>query len=144
MLDKVLSQMGELDMIIHLGDDYKDIIKLNDKYKKRIEYVVGNNDFAFDPVYDRVLDVAGKRIFMTHGHKHAVYYDLGRLSFKAQEVYADVVLYGHTHRQSRDDYNGIIFLNPGSTSLPRDIKPGGLVLEIIDDKIECSFIRLSI
>jgi putative phosphoesterase len=143
-LDKTLSLMGDLDMIIHLGDNYKDIIKLNEKYKKRIEYVTGNNDYGREPVYDKVINVEDKRIFMTHGHKYSVYFDLFRLQMKAQEENADVVLYGHTHMQLREDYNGIIYLNPGSTTFPRDRNPGGLVLIINNGIIECNFIRLSI
>lgn len=142
-LDRTLSLMGDLDMIIHLGDHYKDIIKLNEKYKKQIEYVTGNNDYSSQPIYEKTITAGGMKIFMTHGHKYGVYFDLSRLSFKAQEEYADVVLYGHTHIQSREDYNGVIFLNPGSTSVPRDNKPGGLVLDIDNGKTECSFIRLN-
>lgn len=144
LLDRTLSLMGDLDMIIHLGDYYKDIIKLKGKYNKDIVYVKGNNDYSSELISDQIIDVEGKRIFMTHGHKYGVYYDLSRLNFKAQEEKADVVLYGHTHIQSREDYNGIIFLNPGSTSMPRDNKPGGLVLTIANEKIECNFIRLDI
>lgn len=142
-LDKTLSLMGDLDMIIHLGDNYKDIIKINDKYKKQIEYVTGNNDYSSQPIYEKTITAADKRIFMTHGHKYGVYYDLSRLSFKAQEEKADVVLYGHTHVQSREDYNGVIFLNPGSTYIPRDNKPGGLLLRIDEGKVECNFIGLN-
>lgn len=143
-LDKALSLMGNIDMIIHLGDDYRDIIKLNDKYKKNIEYVMGNNDYSREPIYDKVINAEGKRIFITHGHRYSVYYDLYKLQLKAQEVGADVVLYGHTHIVSREDYNGVIYLNPGSTSLPRDHKPGGLVLEITNGIIEPNFIGLNI
>lgn len=143
-LDKTLSLMGALDMIIHLGDYYKDIIKINQKYNKQIEYVTGNNDYSGVPVNEKIITAAGKRIFMTHGHKYGVYYDLSRLNFKAQEENADVVLYGHTHMQNREDYNGIVFLNPGSTSLPRDNNPGGLVLNIENGEIEFNFIRLVI
>lgn len=139
-LDKTLSLMGNLDMIIHLGDHYKDIIKLNEKYGKQIEHVAGNNDYSGGSVHDRILIVDGVRIFMTHGHRYGVYYDLSRLGFKAQEEKADVVLYGHTHVQSREDYKGIMYLNPGSTSLPRDNRPGGLILSIERGIIECNFI----
>lgn len=144
LLDKVLSLMEDVDMIIHLGDYCRDIVKLNEKYNKKIVYVKGNNDYGLDITSDKIIDIEGVRIFMTHGHKYGVYYDLSRLSYKALEEKADVVLYGHTHMQSRDDYNGIAFLNPGSTSLPRDNKPGGLILTLENGRAEYDFIRMTI
>lgn len=143
-LDRTLSLMGELDMIIHLGDYYKDIIKVNEKYKKDIIYIRGNNDYNQEVPLDKVIDVEGKRIFLTHGHNYSVYYDLFKLQLKAQEENADIALYGHTHRQSREDYNGVMYLNPGSTSCPRDNRPGGLILTIDNDLIEANFIRLDV
>ncbi len=143
-LDKTLSLMGDLDMIIHLGDHYKDIIKLNEKYRKPIEHVAGNNDYSSESSYDRIIIVDGVKIFMTHGHRYGVYYDLSRLGFKAQEEGANVALYGHTHIRSRENYNGIIYLNPGSTSLPRDRRAGGLILSIDRGIVECNFIELNI
>lgn len=142
-LDRALSLMGDLDMIIHLGDHYKDIIKLNEKYKKLIEYVAGNNDYSGQAVFEKTITAEGVKIFMTHGHRYGVYYDLSRLGFRAQEEKADVVLYGHTHVQSREDYKGIMYLNPGSTSLPRDRRPGGLILSIKGSLVECNFIGLN-
>lgn len=135
MLDKAISLMGELDLIIHLGDHYKDIIKVNEKYKKHIEYVVGNNDLKGQAESEKTITVKEKRIFLTHGHKYDVYYDVNRLYFKALEESADIVLYGHTHRQRIERTGDILYINPGSTSLPRDSRPGCVVINI-DDKGE--------
>lgn len=142
ILDKLLTQMGELDMIIHLGDHYRDIVKINDKYKNKIEYVNGNNDSKGDAEAEKVLNLGGKRIFITHGDKYNVYYGIDRLYYKAQEVEADAVLFGHTHKRSREDFGGIMFLNPGSPSSPRDRKAGGLILTIENNIIEPNFVNL--
>lgn len=130
MLDRAIDQMGKVDMIIHLGDDYKDIIKVNEKYNLPIHYVVGNNDYNLEPVYEKTIRAEGKRIFITHGHKYDVYYGIERLYFKALEEKADIILYGHTHRQSIERNGEMVFLNPGSAALPRDSKPGCAVIEI--------------
>lgn len=135
MLDKALSLMKNIDLIIHLGDHYKDIIKVNEKYKKGIEYIVGNNDFKGSAEYEKTIVIAGKRIFMTHGHKYNVSYGIDRLYYKGLEENADIVLYGHTHIQHIERSSNTLFLNPGSTSRPRDSKPGCAVV-VIDDRGE--------
>jgi uncharacterized protein len=135
MLDKALSLMEDIDLIIHLGDHYNDIIKINEKYKNDIEYVVGNNDYKGGAEYDKTIVIAGKRIFMTHGHKYNVSLGLNKLYFKGLEENADIVLYGHTHVQHIERSSSTLFLNPGSTSLPRDSKPGCAVI-VIDDSGE--------
>lgn len=133
LLDMAVKRMGKIDMLIHLGDNYSDAIKANEIYKLPLEYVVGNNDYDYDPVYFKVLNINGKRILITHGHKYRIYYDLNTLYYKALEERADLVLYGHTHRQNIEWVGNILFVNPGSTSLPRGGKPGAAVINI-DDK----------
>lgn len=132
MLDKAILRMLPLDLIIHLGDGYKDIIKINEKYKLPVEFISGNNDFGMDNIYEKTLTIKSKKIFITHGHKYRAYYGLEGLYFKALEVDADLVLYGHTHIQDINNNGKVIFLNPGSVSIPRDYKPG-CALVIVDD-----------
>ena len=46
---------------------------------------------------DRVLDLEGHRLFLTHGHYHYVKDTCSQLLSKAVEIGADIVLFGHTH-----------------------------------------------
>jgi putative phosphoesterase len=130
MLDNAIKSAGNVDLIVHLGDCVRDIIKVNEKYKKPVEYVFGNNDFGISPVYEKVLIKNGIRILLTHGHRYNLYYGVEDLYSKALEVEAQVVLYGHTHIQNVERIGDILFLNPGSVSLPRDGKPGFAILTI--------------
>lgn len=109
MLDKAIKMMEPLDLIIHLGDEYKDIIKLKEKYKLPIEYVSGNNDFIGEKISEKLINIKGNNIFITHGHKYNVYYGIDSLYFKALEVNANLVLYGHTHIQDINNSTGIVF-----------------------------------
>lgn len=138
MLDKAIKMMEPLDLIIHLGDDYRDIIKLKEKYKLPIEYVSGNNDFTAEKISEKVINIKGKNIFMTHGHRYNVYYGIDSLYFKALEENAQLVLYGHTHVQDIKNSFGVVFLNPGSVSRPRDGKPGCAMI-LIDDNGDVDF-----
>lgn len=63
--------------------------------------------------------LAGRRIFVTHGHRHYVNYSMDTLYSIAENIPADIVLYGHTHRAYYEETQGSLFLNPGSVCLPR-------------------------
>ena len=52
-----------------------------------------------------------------------------KLRYKALEIGADIVLYGHTHIGKIDFEEGIWYINPGSASVPRD---GGRSFAIIN------------
>ena len=69
------------------------------------------------------LDVNGLRIFATHGHL----YGEDNPPPLAEE---DILLCGHTHVPAWRQQNGILYLNPGSVSLPKEQSPRGyLILE---------------
>lgn len=135
MLDKAIARMKDIDMLIHLGDYCFDMDKLSKKYKQPFETVAGNNDFVSNPVLEKTLVLGGRKIFLTHGHKYSVHYGIDKLYYKGLEEEASIVLFGHTHRQYLAREGNMLILNPGSTSLPRDSKPGCAVIAI-DDKGE--------
>lgn len=105
--------------IIHLGDHYDDARRLQREYAHICFHCVpGNCDSArgFDtPPQIMCYDIAGVRMYMTHGHLHGVKLDIFRLLADAWEAEAQIVLFGHTHDslcyQTED---GMWVLNPGS------------------------------
>ncbi len=112
---------GEADLLKELAIKYKDYTKIHlgdrgfDKAlldELNFIHVDGNCDYGNDK--DKIIEIEGNIILLTHGDKYQVKYDLGNLYFKALEVNANIVLYGHTHIQSKIEYNGILFLNPGA------------------------------
>ena len=133
MLDKAIKMMGEVECIIHIGDHYNDLVKVNSKYNKEIYYVPGNNDYISSGLGDKVIVLNNKRILITHGHKYGVNFGLMNLLLKAEEEKADIVLYGHTHVYNVDYEREVFFLNPGSVSRPRDRVASAAVL-FIDEK----------
>lgn len=141
-LDKAISRMGNIDMIIHAGDGVRDIIKINAKYNKRIEYVRGNNDIDYSIPSEKEIIVEGVKIFITHGYEYRVHLGLDMLYFKNLEINNDIVIYGHTHNQSIEFYRNSWYLNPGSTSFPRLSSSGFAVIEIIDGKIDINLFKL--
>lgn len=106
------------DYTFHLGDMADDCVNLERLFpRKIITSVRGNNDF-FDTQYplERVAVIEGKTIFACHGHKYHVKSSLMSLEYKAQELGADIVLFGHTHIPHLDISPKRIIMNPGSIS----------------------------
>ena len=106
------------DYTFHLGDMADDSKRLENLFpRKVIASVRGNNDF-FDTSYplERIAQISGKTIFACHGHKYHVKSGLMSLEFKADEVGADIVLYGHTHIPYINVTDKRIIMNPGSVN----------------------------
>lgn len=141
-LTEVIEREKPIDWLLHLGDvegQEDEIALLADC---RVGIVSGNNDWFTRLSRELELVIGGVRIFMTHGHRYDVY--SGADCIKAQGIVrgADVVMFGHTHcpHIERDKESGILILNPGSISCPRQAgrRPSYIIMEIKSDKqIEC-------
>ena len=139
-LRKVIERVEPIDMLIHLGDFESGEDRIKKMVNCEVHMVPGNNDYAPHLDRDKVVSIAGHRIFLTHGHKYGVYYGLYGLYDKAKENNCDVVLYGHTHIPKINYMDDITFVNPGSISLPRQnyTQSTFLIMEI-DKKNEIHF-----
>ena len=103
-----------VDLLVHLGDGCEDVTLLAKELGVPCHAVKGNCDFAPDIAKEIVLPIKGRRILICHGHEHTVKMSLMRLYLRAQEVKADIALYGHTHYQRADQEGNILLLNPGA------------------------------
>lgn len=140
-IEQLEGKIKALDLLIHLGDNVDDVTIIQKYYSGRIINVKGNCDFSTSTPNDRVEDICGKRIFLTHGHKYNVKEGLLKLRYKAIETGADIVLYGHTHMGEVDFEEGIWYINPGSASEPRDGAPSFAIIDMEGDYIEPNIIR---
>ena len=141
MEDLAKKYLSRIDCIIHLGDCTEDTAALRELGKPLFQ-VRGNNDY--DSLYplERTVSLAGKRIYMTHGHRQKVYWNTDVLYYTAAQEQADVALFGHTHVPYLENEGGIIIMNPGSISLPRGgsgLTLGFLTVEVV--KITSSVIE---
>jgi len=117
IIDKI---KDKINLIIHLGDNIEDARILENKYDIDFEYIAGNCDCNYDFSENcKIIKYNNKNIFITHGHRYNVKYELDTLYDKAVKKKADIVLFGHTHEPSIEYIYDILFLNPGSLSLPR-------------------------
>ncbi len=92
-------QIRPIYAICFLGDGLADteLLRTNNSL---LWTVKGNCDFgvrAADELTERVIDLMGHRILMTHGHLCSVKSGIGALLSRAVELDADAVMFGHTH-----------------------------------------------
>ena len=117
-IDLAIPYLKKCDLILHAGDNFEDSKYIHKETKVDIIAVKGNCDF--EHVEDEILfEIENKNIFLTHGHKYNVNFGIEELQQKAQNVDADIVVFGHTHIPLNIEKNGVLYLNPGSISLPR-------------------------
>ncbi|MCY6355802.1 metallophosphoesterase [Clostridium sp. ZS2-4] len=135
VFQKVAEVLQDTDLIIHLGDNVQDVEGIKEYYKKKIINVRGNCDFGKKEPLELLEEVEGVKIFITHGHNYDVKYNILKLKYRAEELGADIALFGHTHVSVIEYEEGIWFMNPGSASLPRDAYSSVAIIEINDRKI---------
>lgn len=132
--------LHEVDLMIHCGDSQ---LMTDDRYMEGFAAVRGNCDMDGRYPVDRMEVVDGKRFYVTHGHKYSVKTSLMSLNYRAKEVKADIVCFGHTHILGAEMVNGVLFLNPGSISLPRGRhEKTYVILGVHDEKIKLSVFEL--
>ena len=106
-----------------LPRDYapKQVISLLNERASSILCVRGNCDTEVDqmvltfPILAdyAILYEAGRMIFATHGHNHS--------KAKLPPLHkGDILLHGHTHIPAWEDCGDFLYLNPGSTSIPKE------------------------
>lgn len=110
----------EPDMIIHLGDIERDVEYLEAVYPHiPVEAVVGNNDPWVRREAEKVIELEGIKIFMTHGHLYGVWDKGFRIAQRAEELGCSVALFGHSHVPVNEVYGFVRAFNPGSIARPR-------------------------
>lgn len=130
-LKLALEKAGRIDMLIHCGDAEGTEEQIRELVDCPMCVVAGNNDFFSRLQNDAFFELEGHKVLVTHGHHHHVSVGIELLVQDALSRGADIVIYGHTHRPMMEIRNGIVVLNPGSISYPRqaDRVPTYMIME---------------
>lgn len=147
MRDVILKNMYDTDVVIHLGDNLRDLHNVMSDFPFIASLgVLGNCDFAImnqGARFEGCFTACKRRIFYTHGHKFNVKAGYECLVSNAKFNKADVVLYGHSHIALYEEKNGIAIINPGSISCPRDGSKGTYaMLEIEENNLICKILEI--
>ena len=103
--------------VIFLGDGLRDAETLQDERPAlRLYTVRGNCDLGLSAPAGALAPFGGALFFYTHGHLYSVKSGLTELAEAAAAREAQAALFGHTHRQTLEERNGVILFNPGALS----------------------------
>jgi len=116
---------NEIECVIHLGDYPSDLIQYKGKFPNlnmvAIDGIGGDRPYPLEQILTyKVSDNVECKLLALHGHNHNVKTNLDRLVYYAQEKQVQACFFGHTHAATIFEKNGILFINPGSLSMPRD------------------------
>ena len=120
------------DLYLHAGDS-----EASDKEIYPFISVRGNCDYFLYPNI-RVISNFITKICIVHSNKLTQ----EQLIKLGQDNNCSIVVYGHTHIHSYEQIQGIHLINPGSITKARDGFYGYALLELEDDDIKVSFIKV--
>lgn len=118
-LQEVLAKAGTPDLLIHLGDAEGQHELIKGLADCPMEFIRGNCDSDAALPAEKLLEIEGHRIFLTHGHRYQVNFGPETVMEAAAARGADIVMYGHTHVPMIRYGKQVTALNPGSLTLPR-------------------------
>jgi len=140
---EILKSLSDVDLFIHLGDYSKDAKEIQIKTGIDMINVKGNCDINDNEVSEEeIIEVKGKRIFLTHGHRYNIKWGLDNLYYRARELEVDAILFGHIHQPVNIDDGDILIFNPGSISKPRGGSKKSYGIITIDRDINSKIIEL--
>jgi putative phosphoesterase len=134
--------LAGVELILHAGDVGGDDILDELALIAPVHAVFGNTDDPADPRLAEAIErtIGGVSIHVSHGH------EVGRLTpERLLAAYAaDVVVYGHTHRQLVARADGRLVVNPGAAGPRRfDLVPCVARLTIADGRADVELIELA-
>ena len=118
-LEKAVYREEPFDYLIHCGDVEGREIFIEALVDCPCCIVSGNNDFFSDLPREEIIDLAGKKILVTHGHTYGVSGGTDGIVEAARARGCVAVLFGHTHYPEIEMQEGILVINPGSLTFPR-------------------------
>ena len=129
---EVIRREKPFDGLIHCGDVEGQEKEIAEYAGVPCIFVRGNNDFYGDLPTEAVIYRLGHRIFVAHGHRHSVSWNMDSIKSEAKARGCDMVLYGHTHIPVIDTSDPeMTVMNPGSLAYPRQTgrAPSYIVME---------------
>lgn len=119
LLQIKLRYEDKVDYMLHCGDSE---LAFNHEALKGFIAVKGNCDMEDCLPNETVIELKKLKLFATHGHLYNVKMTLMNLQYRAEELQATIVCFGHSHIAGSEQVEGKIYINPGSVYLPRGRK----------------------
>lgn len=137
---EVLERAAPVDMVVHCGDIEGSEYLIAEAAGCPVQMVVVNNDFFSDLPREKEFYIGKYKVWLTHGHNYYVSMNNEFLKQEARSREVDIVMFGHTHKPLVDIEQGLITVNPGSLTYPRqgNRRPSYIIMDL-DKKGEAHF-----
>ncbi|MFW9825674.1 MAG: metallophosphoesterase family protein [Candidatus Thorarchaeota archaeon] len=140
---QVFSIFKDADYIFHAGDIGDAGIISELEIVCPVFAVYGNIDtYPITNRYPRLLvqDIDSKIFYLVHD---IVNVRLHRYELFKKNIKPDIVIYGHSHKPGYQVYQNVLYLNPGSASLPKGKDKGTVaILNTDKNQLEPEFIKI--
>ena len=138
---QVFDAFEGVEVILHAGDVGDDDILDELEAIAPVYAVRGNTDRFDNPRLpeSRDLMISGLRVHVSHGH------EVGAKPITLAAAYgdADVIVYGHTHRELITEMDGKLIVNPGAAGARRfALMPCVAIMTIADGRPSIELLRL--
>ena len=137
----VHTALAGVELILHAGDVGDDDILDELELIAPVRAVYGNTDSPGRPRLSTAIDteIGGVRIHVSHGHEVGSPNPAKLLA----RYDADVIVYGHTHKQLIVEAEGRWVVNPGAAGARRfDLLPSVARMTIADRKVAIELVSL--
>lgn len=128
---EMIKNRHKANFYIHCGDSE---LANNHPAIQDFTIVEGNCDYPGEFNIEEQLTVNGLDIYITHGHLYRVKTNLLPLTYRAEELDANIVCFGHSHVAGVEKIDGRIYMNPGSIRSPRRRREKSYVLLSVDER----------
>lgn len=139
-----LKSAGPMDIWLHAGDHWQDAYIISHLSGKPVITVAGNCDSLPGAKIDEFIEISGRRIWLTHGHRYGAKAGTEKLVRFGCQFEAHAVVFGHTHIPVIERHDGILLVNPGSAAYPRygGATCGSLFIDETSGELAASLIPL--
>lgn len=143
IVDRIIRREKDAEAIVFLGDVVTDIEDFTYEYTDKKFYIVSGNCDRFSQFpYSMVATIGSVKFFITHGHTLGVKGGIGALIQAARQQDCKIALYGHTHVSNIKYEDGLYIVNPGSCARSRDEGNSYAVIDIRENGILPSIVRI--
>jgi len=123
LLSTAINALKDVDLIIHAGDIGNTDVLDELEFIAPVVAVRGNMDVIGglrDLPETEAVEIGNVLLYVIH--------DIHRLDISPSEAGFSAVIFGHFHRPSVSEKDGVLYLNPGSAAQPRRNYPASLAL----------------
>lgn len=124
----VLSIFKDMDLIVHAGDIGSHTVIRNLEKLAPVTAVRGNCDFGLVASFFDDLER-----FVLLGREIAVMHRLTQAQPLINKGFKGIIIFGHTHNPEQFSKDGVLFINPGSPSLPRNNEHGTVAVLAVNE-----------